>query len=428
MTSQHFFQDSHNFDNHGGTFANVAGDMHVNTQERSGLKLLLANITQGAFHDSSERGKPPKCYPHTRVAILSVIMKWLNDPQAQEQFILWLYGPAGSGKTSIGQTIAEACVDEDRLAASFFFGKTAPGRNTPTLFVATLAYQLSRSFPETEDRLLTAIEEDQTIFSRALSKQMQKLVIEPLKIVQPLSPTRCVVIDAIDECGPDGPAQADLLEVLSTAVNELRRIHIKVFITSRFEYEVRRAFSQTLNSLTKALALDEYQPDNDIKTYFLAKFQEIKDQQDAIEPSSLPTPWPNEEDVNYLIDKASGQFIFASTVIKFIDSRHHSPNDRLKAIRNLSYLKNESPFAPLDALYRSILSSVADLESVLQILTLLMLTTGKQSEKLRLSVNVVQELLGLGSVRRILMDMHALVYVPPPVDITSGPRIHHVSR
>ncbi|KAF9470345.1 hypothetical protein BDN70DRAFT_821507, partial [Pholiota conissans] len=77
--------------------------------------------SMGATHDSSVRFDPPKCHPNTRVAVLEYIIGWIfgrNDPEA---LILWLYGPAGAGKSAILQTIAEMCAERESILASFFF-------------------------------------------------------------------------------------------------------------------------------------------------------------------------------------------------------------------------------------------------------------------------------------------------------------------
>jgi RecA/RadA recombinase len=91
-------------------------------------------------------------------------MEWIEAPAAMRKLILWMYGPAGSGKTAIAQSIAEACQQQGRLAASFFFGRTAHGRNDTTRFIATIAYQLSRFMPETCDCIMSAIEQNPAVF------------------------------------------------------------------------------------------------------------------------------------------------------------------------------------------------------------------------------------------------------------------------
>jgi hypothetical protein len=389
-----------------------------------GLELLLANITQGAFHNAAERGDQTRCHHHTRIAVLKEIMTWISAPTAYRKFILWLYGPAGAGKTAIAQTIAEECEKAGRLAASFFFGRTALGRNNSSRFVATLAYQLSLSIPEICEPILTAIERDPTIFSRTLSVQMQALVTGPLAPFT--GPIRqgplVVVVDGVDEAGPNGGAQAELLNVLGAAVLELRHIPIILLIGSRPESDIRLAFNMnSLRSLMQSLVLDDnYKPNTDIRRYLKSKFQEIRKNQLAL-GTPLPSPWPMQRDVDRLVEKSSGQFIFASTVIKFMGSHHRDPAKCLDIVLGLSNPGKETPFAQLDALYHVILSSVADRQKVLEVLTLIMLAEGYE-----LRVGLVDELLGY-EVRRVLVDMHALVFVPPPTNPKAVLHIYHAS-
>ena len=70
------------------------------------MELLQQYIAPGAFHNSDERYDPPKCHPHTRKAVLKKIVEWVKDMDKVAMF-LWLYGPAGAGKSAIAQTIAE---------------------------------------------------------------------------------------------------------------------------------------------------------------------------------------------------------------------------------------------------------------------------------------------------------------------------------
>jgi hypothetical protein len=144
-----------------------------------GLKLLQRNIASGAFHNSAERFDPPKCHPNTRVAILEKIIRWLEDPDKAALF-LWIYGPAGAGKSAIAQTIAEMCYKAGILAASFFFSRNAPGRNNEVFLVTTLVYQLTLAIPEIRERVGKALETDPLLLSRSLEAQLQALVVNPL--------------------------------------------------------------------------------------------------------------------------------------------------------------------------------------------------------------------------------------------------------
>lgn len=72
---------------------------------------------------------------------------WVNQrPENGDFLVLWMYGPAGAGKSAIAQSIAELC--EALLAASFFFSRTAAGRSDSSRLVATIVWQLILSVPE----------------------------------------------------------------------------------------------------------------------------------------------------------------------------------------------------------------------------------------------------------------------------------------
>ncbi len=102
--------------------------------------------------------------------------------------------------------------------------------------------------------------------------------------------------------------------------------------------------------------MDKYLPDVDILRFLKDKFVEIKETHplaDMIDPR-----WPAEQDIHKLVAKSSGQFIYASVVIKFLSSPSQHPAQRLEIVQGLQPAGNDTPFAQLDALYRHIFSTV----------------------------------------------------------------------
>lgn len=84
---------------------------------------------------------------------------------------------------------------------------------------------------------------------------------------------------------------------------------------------------------------------------------------------SIPSDWPSRDDINKLVWKSSGQFIYAATVVRFVspDYNSHGPVDRLQSIFNETLICEtdistlpDLPFAGLDALYAQILQIVSD--------------------------------------------------------------------
>ncbi|KAG1868266.1 hypothetical protein DFJ58DRAFT_97924 [Suillus subalutaceus] len=69
------------------------------------LNLSGINYAAGAGLDSRKR-----CLPGTRTDILSKIMEWINDSRDDVPRVLWLSGPAGTGKSAIAHTIASSFI------------------------------------------------------------------------------------------------------------------------------------------------------------------------------------------------------------------------------------------------------------------------------------------------------------------------------
>jgi len=398
----------------------------------SGFEILQRHVDQAAFHDSSERTDPPRCHPLTRRAILDKIMNWISDPDNLELFI-WIFGPAGGGKTAIAQTIAEMCAAAGNLAASFFFSRTVAGRKDFNQLVPTLAYQLALNIPEIREDISHAIEHDPAVFCRNLATQMQVLIVQPLNaaVNDPFKKEamekrkNVVVLDGFDECG-DGRSQREVLEVLSAQV-KLVEVPIIFLITSRPEQQIRVAFSKPeLDSQTLAIALDEnLNPDDDIQVFLEEKFRELKMNHPS--GSQLLDQWPSEDDIRQIVRKSSGQFIYAATVMKFMDCYRHPPVKRLKIILGAAAPSNkDSPYAELDALYQQLFLAIDDLEGAMDLLTLLVL---QDRDSYYLTVDFSENLLGYdqGEVLAMLSDMHAFVHVPKPDDLYDAIRIHHAS-
>ncbi|KAF8153383.1 hypothetical protein B0H34DRAFT_723341 [Crassisporium funariophilum] len=401
----------------GGNFTNNGPG---NARKSQGMDLLTKSIAPGGFHNSGERFDPPKCHPETRVAILKEIMSWVEKFEKTCSF-LWLQGPAGAGKSAIAQSIAELCFTANLLAASFFFSRTAAGRNDTKCLVPTLVYQLCLSIPEIRSRVEEIIDRDPMVLSRSVDAQFQALIIDPLlHTMTPRFSPRFIIIDGLDECG-DQSVQGKLLEVLATTVAELP-IPLFFLIASRPEQQIRQAFdTPPLSETTERLALDDtYLPGKDIRFFLGEKFKAIR-QTHPTHAHLLPS-WPSTSDIASLVQKSSGQFIYASTIIKYVASPRHRPTDRLKIILGIKPPpKNDTPFAELDALYHFIFSCVENLETALDILSVILFTV---KGKVKRTPRLVEDLLFLqhGDVAMELCDLHSILDVPTPPDGIDGGR------
>jgi len=418
----------------------MAGDVRLLRRNRKNtdsnfefivMELIHQHIAPGAFHNSDERYDPPKCHPHTRKAVLKEIMDWVKDPNKVALF-LWLYGPAGAGKSAIVQTIAELLEEAGLLAAAFFFSRNAAGRSDKTRLVPTLVYQLVKSIPEIRAHVLEALEQDPALFSCSIEAQIQALIVKPLntavnkEALAPilLSRPRLIILDGLDECSTTS-AQTQILHALSTATKNLQ-IPLFFLIASRPEHDIRQSFNDQndLGSLSFGIALDDtYRPDDDIRVFLHSTFNEIKRNHPS--KAHLPTSWPSSEDIRRLVEKSSGQFIFASTVAKYVNSHRHWPPDRLNIVFGKLKPGQETPFAELDSLYHLILSSVADPEKLQDVLNILVLRPLSQSDMWKQTTTWIEKFLFYrpGEIDMILTDLHSIIYVPPPGNIFSQPQL-----
>jgi hypothetical protein len=356
-------------------------------------------------------------------------MLWVNDP-ANEAQIMWMFGPAGAGKSAIAQSIAEMCFQQGKLAASFFFSRNASGRDNETQFISTLVYQLVLAIPEVKDAANKALQDDPLLLSRSLHVQAESLITKPLNDLltsgsdngfQHPRP-RLIIVDGLDECG-QAKNQRYVLDVLSIVAKDL--IYPLLFlVASRPEQVIRDSFSEeSMCSITTRLALDDtYQPNTDIKRFLRSKFHKIMMSHPA--GPDIPSGWPSDKDIMRLVRKSSGQFIYASTVVKFVESTCHHPQERLNIVFGLVTPEIVTPFAELDALYNQILSTVVQIEKTLDIFTVLM-----SFSQLPPRPDILDHFFSYqaGQTRAILSDLHSILYIPPKDDRKEKIKILHAS-
>ncbi|PPQ85048.1 hypothetical protein CVT25_010270 [Psilocybe cyanescens] len=399
-----------------------------NNDSKGAWDLLVKTASPAAFHNSGDRRDPPKCHSNTRVAVLKKIMDWIHglEPAMQKALIMWLYGPAGAGKSAIAQSIAELCYEEGILIASYFFSRFDSTRNHPRSLIATIAYQASLCIPNIREHIKAAIDHDPLIFTRSLTVQMSTLVIQPLQDCissDTPAPARVVIIDGLDEC-EDRKGQLEILATISNAL-EQHRLPFIFLIASRPEHDIRTAFGYGyLKDITMSVPLDdEYRPSDDIRVFLQDSFTEIKETHPF--RADIPATWPDGDILESLVNKSSGQFIYASTVIKFVKSSRHRPPQRLEIVLGLRPAQRDMPFAELDALYMHIFSSVENPAEVLQILAYEFLT----SREMFSYEGVDLALLSLhpGDVFELFCDLTSLVSVTVCYETNVKLHIFHAS-
>jgi len=160
---------------------------------------------------------------------------------SSNQNILWLHGPAGSGKSTVATTIANIARDLGRLGAFVFFNRRIAARNDPTSVIRTLTFQLGEFDHRLGAAISNVIESTPSIRQSPLRQQFHKLLVQPLSEIAVWSQEGpvIVIIDALDECSDPEPSSA-ILGVLLQHIGELSGL--KFFITARPESPIRSGF------------------------------------------------------------------------------------------------------------------------------------------------------------------------------------------
>ncbi|KAK6350166.1 hypothetical protein TWF696_006410 [Orbilia brochopaga] len=290
--------------------------------KRSRLNLPFA---EGAVFGSYADQHESECLPGTRVDLLNQITEWADDPEGKSMF--WLVGRAGTGKSTISRTVARFLQGKGWLGASFFFKRGEADRSRSALLFTTIAHQLAAHSRYLAFYIQRALQEDPDISRKALKEQFDKLVLQPLLEIKPASRRARLVllIDALDEC--DQKEDVKVIIHLLGHLKNTRNADVRVFLTSRPDLPIRPAFKRLPDGTYKSLVLHEVPSIRDDILLFM------KDEMSKIqEEHELAGDWPDDEDVQKLVEMAVPLFIYAATLCRFIGDEDWDPNERIKMV------------------------------------------------------------------------------------------------
>ena len=312
---------------------------------------VIINSVWCAEQAGYRHGNRNGCLRGTRTAILDEIELWIHD--FDKPPVYWLNGLAGTGKSTIAQTIAERTFAEGRLGASFFCSRDFEDRRNLQLIFPTLAVQLARRYAEFRLTFVRLVQSDPEIFHESLYNQMKNLIVQPLV---ESSISTVIVIDALDECKDEEPASA-ILSVLGQFVAEVP--NVKFFITGRPESRIQKGFRlPLLVEATDVFVLHDVEPslvNNDIQLFLRQSFLEISRSWGGLDG------WPTREDIDNLCERSAGLFVFAVATIRFISYKNYDPKGQLRLLlRRQDSTAHEGKIkfntkTTLDMLYTSIL-------------------------------------------------------------------------
>ncbi|KAK7033725.1 hypothetical protein R3P38DRAFT_3498150 [Favolaschia claudopus] len=274
------------------------------------MQTLYGAAAEEAFHDSGESRHRPPCHKDTRKEYLDRLDAW--SCAIKDSKPLWMHGLAGTGKSAIAQSFCEQLRARSCLGGGFFLKRGHPSCGNAQKLFPTLAYQLATVCPQFKAALAPRVANDPALVGKSLSIQLQTLILEPYRDAAPHHHF-VMVIDGLDEC--DGE---DLQQEIMCCVMDAHSVGLCFLVVSRPESHILTAvppmsFDQ--------LGIRGSFPD--IRRYLVDEFERIRTTHEAM--LKVIHPWPGYDLINTLVEKSSGHFIYAATIIRFIEDRDRNP-------------------------------------------------------------------------------------------------------
>jgi len=250
------------------------------------------------------------CTRGTRKRLLKDIVAWAEETSSGTLY--WLFGPAGTGKSTIASTIArrfELATAEDPivLGGNFMCSRLFKETRSATRIIRTIVYQLALKCKPFADALTQSGKFD--TINQSPRDQLEGLLIEPWQASEPTRlansstppPQYLIVIDALDEV--DGTGGSEFLRDLLSVIEENRLKGLKFFATSRPDHAL-------------VSHVDNF---GDKQLYRLEEVPVEEAQSDIQLFLSASLPNVSIDIIEKVVTLADGLFIYAATILKYLD-------------------------------------------------------------------------------------------------------------
>ena len=244
------------------------------------------------------------------------------------------------------------------------------------------------------------MELDPILYTKLMAIQLQTLIVDAFQKLSPLPQhSYLVIIDGLDECH-DKATQQLILRLLCEAIT-VHKLPLRFLIGSRPESHIRESFDrESLRSVTRRVVLDEkFNPGRDIQVFLQDGFADICAKNPIL--SHVKQPWPEEGIIDLLVQRSSGQFIYAATVLKFVGADFRSPTKLLALVLK----PDATAFSDLDQLYTQILSVYPSEVNIAEVLGTIIAFKGNRSPDL------IEDILGMetGELKLVLCGLSSLM-------------------
>jgi len=200
-------------------------------------------------------------------------MEWIAVDSDDIKKVLWVYGLAGTGKSTLSTTIAQIMRGLHQLGAFFFFNRDIPQRNFATL-IRTLAYQLAMFDARFGAAISRVVAINENIAGMPLGFQFANLLsANALKSVEWSGVPIILVIDALDECGSEVDRKV-LMQALSKGLSGLPSF-IRIMVVSRQESDIQQALGSHPDVHPYPLNIESATNEEDVLQFVRHRLNEI---------------------------------------------------------------------------------------------------------------------------------------------------------
>ncbi|KAF7796245.1 hypothetical protein EIP86_007419 [Pleurotus ostreatoroseus] len=300
----------------------------------------MLDVCEGA---QFKTGEGYTCLEGTRTELRLRIMNWVGDSTDGCPSLFWLRGMAGSGKTTVANTIAEAVDTSGHLLSCFFCKRDDAARSRPERLLPTLSWRFAQQHEPYRTILSKVLRTRAGVAYANVTTQFEELFkrILPDIAIPSGKQYHVVVVDALNECG-SSREQRQLAKALLALSRATR--WIKILVTSQDAFGIGDVFEQSTDCTAYDLS-EERGVDDDIRHYIL-------DWTDKVYSERQLRITLSDEDVGQLVIRAQGLFIWCNTLFKYVEPRL---DPRMALQPYLSHAEKSESWGQLYQLYDQIL-------------------------------------------------------------------------
>ena len=252
------------------------------------------------------------CLEGTRREILEEITSWIDRTDDDTPRVFWLYGNAGTGKSSISHTIAERFKKIGRLGSCFCFDRIKMAQERDKKIFSTIARDLADRDEHMRKALMDAIRRDTSLKNTMdILQQWKEMIMKPTQTLsEGMAGPIVIIIDALDESGT-AESRNQLLRILSGKVNDEQSdigklpSHIRILVTSRPLPDINTALKDVKHVQQKSMSsIPREWSERDIFQFISRELSEVEEMRD--------------EDVSTLMRGSDGLFEWARLACAFI--------------------------------------------------------------------------------------------------------------